>query len=107
MLISHDGETEEDPPSVHTANNHGVPTLVKFMPHACRRVMQRGVGIDIILSCLERPDERNLEVDISLRPRKRVRRHLESNRSLDVVYELEANGSILVVTTFFVSGSRR
>ena len=104
MLIDGDGQQHFDPfASINTVIS-GREVTVEFTAHAKRRMEQRGITADEVLRCLRRPDVRGLEADAG---KLRVRRHLESNRSLDVIYCTPSDDRIIVVSTFVITGAVR
>jgi Domain of unknown function (DUF4258) len=104
VLIDSEGAEHPDPFAELETVIRGKKVIVEFTTHARRRMEQRGISANDVLRCLRRPDQRGLETNDG---NQRDRMHLESNRSLDVVYAVPEEGRIVVVSTFVVSGTTR
>lgn len=72
---------------------HGV---VEFIPHALRQMKIRGITADQVMDAIRRPTETGLPTQMY---RSRIRRQMDRDRALDVVYE-ELIDRVRVITAF-------
>lgn len=102
-------EGEQPPPALPTQPFSvmigGRSVTVTLTRHASDRIEERGISVDEVSHCLRAPDVRNLPTNEP--DKSHVRRHLESNRSVDVIYCWESDDCIMVITAYYVSGSKR
>lgn len=84
MQTGSDGE-RPDPAFGETTDIGGRPVRVDFTQHASDRMLERGVTVDEVLSCLRGPDEKGLPTEEG---RERWGRFDDTGgRRLDVVFK--------------------
>jgi len=100
VQIDHDGEKKDDPARSLTVPIRNNLVVVHLPHHAMQRMHQRRVSDEDLVNCLKFPDIRNLPTEPG---RKRIGRDDPyRHMRLDVVYEENADGSITVVSLFWV-----
>lgn len=98
--IRHDGEQQDDPAESLTVKMRGNEVIVHVTQHAMQRMAARRISTDEMLDVLEFPSDRTLETQEG---RKRYgRQDALRRRRLDVVFVEAADGSITVISTFWV-----
>jgi hypothetical protein len=102
MQINSDGTSQPDPAFTLTARIGGREVVVEFTHHAQKRMRMRDVEEDQVISCLQRPDERGLEVDGE--NRRGIGRYDETGRRmLKVIYERIDDTRYVIVSAMWVS----